>query len=206
MAWPAAGPRTWVAGELTTSTMYNAHLRDTQLFLKTNVHDLGWLRPGLKHFAFSLGQGNAGGGGDTQLTSYDVTIPAGALAKPGDALLLESEWFNDATAGTRTLKIKVGGGTLQTLFATSTASAFIPSRYLVRRRTSTTGVITGMAWNVATGSGGVTTPILVNLATGTVDWSVAQTLSMFAAATNANQVKLADHRVTYFLSLIGVVI
>jgi len=39
MAWTA--PRTWVSGELVTSTQLNEQLRDNLLLLKTNIADDG---------------------------------------------------------------------------------------------------------------------------------------------------------------------
>ena len=37
MAWTA--PRTWVAGEVPTASIMNAHLRDNELVLSTHIHN-----------------------------------------------------------------------------------------------------------------------------------------------------------------------
>ena len=42
MAWTA--PRTWVAGELVTAALFNTHLRDNLLILKTDTNDSGQLQ------------------------------------------------------------------------------------------------------------------------------------------------------------------
>ena len=42
MAWTAT--RTWVAGELVTAALFNTHLRDNLLILKTDTNDSGQLQ------------------------------------------------------------------------------------------------------------------------------------------------------------------
>lgn len=186
MAWTS--PRTWVYGELVTMTMLNTHLRDNVSLLKTHLNNLGNPRPALKTFGTSVGQANAAGGGDTQLTNYDVTIPAGTLANPGDAITVEGTYSLGATAGTFTGKMQVASGTLVTLFSIATTNSLVHFRYLLKRRASNTGAMTGAVYSGA--FSGVLNPYLLHSALGTVDWTVDQTLKHFAAHGTANMVLL----------------
>src|SRR3972149_10867450 len=102
MAWTP--PRTWVAGELVTASMNNTHIRDNFNLLKPYHDDEGQVKALLKGFAFSAGQSNGGGGGDTQLGSYDVTILSDYLSEPGDMLVVEALFSLAATVNTKTVK------------------------------------------------------------------------------------------------------
>jgi hypothetical protein len=149
----------------------------------------------LKGFAFSSGEGNDAGGGDTQLTSYDVSIPADALAEAGNALLVEGTFVVGSGGGTKTAKLKVGSGTAVTIISTTGTSDIVPFRMLIRRRTSTTGSLTGIAY-VGAPAAGAPTNYLANATTGTVAWGSLQTLAVYAAATDADDMKLSDYNVT----------
>ncbi len=185
MAW--TNPFTWVAGQTVTDTQLNTHIRDNLNFLKDGVDHLAG-------FAFSTGQSNAGGGGDTQLTSYDVTIPADYLNEPGDLLIVEGTFVKAATAETSTVKLKVGSGTARTIISTGGTSDIVPFRIVLRRRTSTTGSVTGIAW-VGAAAAGAPTNYLANADLGTVAWTASQTLAIFAASTTAAEMLLTDYSV-----------
>lgn len=150
-----------------------------------------------KGFGFSAGESNAGGGGDTQLTGYDVTLPANLLNQAGSGLIVEGTFVKAATAETSTVKLKVGGGTAVTIISTGGTSDIVPFRMVVRRRTSTTGAITGIAW-VGAPSGGAPTNYLANGAAGAVNWTISQTLAIFAASSTAAEMKLTDYHVIIF--------
>ncbi len=161
----------------------------------------------LKGFAYSSGQGNAAGGGDTQLTSYDVTIPAGFLSQPGDALTLVGLFALAANTNPKTVKLKIGPGTLTTVFynAANVAAHYVPFRLFVIRRSPTVAVITGLFWHGATNQGAPSN-YLVNVAMPSVDWSIAQTLAIYAAATLANDIKLTEYFVNVSRGLNGVTV
>lgn len=198
--------KTWVGGSLVGVADLNTYLRDNLLLLKTDVSDAGRWRPGAKHFAYSSGQGNAAGGGDTQLTSYDVTIPANALAKAGDAIVVEGLWLHDGSAGTRTCKISVGSGSLCQMSANPLANGLVAFRMVIRRRTSTSGSVTGLSYTGSSTHGGAVNLILTNSAFGSVDWTTSQTLKIWAAHSTANACKLTDYRATFVIGLEGAVV
>lgn len=202
MAWTT--PRTWSPGETVTAALMNAHVRDNMNILKVAVDNNGFLLTAVKTFAFSSGQGNAAGGADTQLTSYDVTIPAAFLNQPGDDLIVEGVWSMQANTNSKTAKIQVGGGTIVSFLvdAQNVVGHVVPFRLNIRRRTSTTGSVNGIS-NPGAGNAGVPTNYLVNSALGTVDWTVAQTLKIYAAASAANDIKLTDYAVVSARSLTG---
>ena len=172
MAWQA--PKTWLPGEMVTAASLNQHVRDNMNFLKTNVTASGMLRQA-QESAYGY-VSNATGTADTELTGYNLTIPAGALAQAGDAISMEGAWLSNlAGAGTRTSKIVVGGGTLITCFTTTVASSYwCPLRYKIIRRTATTGVLMGHTWIGTNG-------FMIYTALGAVDWTAAQTLKIYAA-------------------------
>lgn len=172
MAWQA--PKTWLPGEMVTAASLNQHVRDNMNFLKTNVTASGMLRQA-QESAYGY-VSNAAGTADTELTGYNLTIPAGAIAQDGDGISMEGAWLSNlAGAGTRTSKIVVGGGTLITCFTATVASTYwCPFRYRVVRRSATTGALTGWTWVGTTGS-------FIAASLGTVDWATAQTLKIYAA-------------------------
>jgi hypothetical protein len=191
MAWNT--PRTWSPGETVTAALMNAHLRDNLNVLKTYVDNDGSLRTLLKGFAYSAGQANAAGSGDTQLTSYDVLIPGGHLAQPGDEIVIEGTFAIANTTGTKAAKIKVAGGGLVTILAAGASLAqVVPFRIVVRRRTSTTGSATGIAW-VGAASAGAPVNYLVNASLGTVNWAIDQTLAIFAIGAADGDTLLTDY-------------
>lgn len=194
MGWST--PRTWNPGETVTASLMNAHIRDQLNVLKTKIDDQGILLTELAAFAFSSGQGNAAGGADTQLTSYNVTIPAGFLAQPGDALIIEGAFVTAANANTKTGKLQVDSATLMTILSTTGSSHVVPFRLALRRRTSTGGSLTGITWQGAADAGNPT-PRLTNANPGTLAWGSAQTLKIFAAGTAANDLRLTDYMVSY---------
>lgn len=160
----------------------------------------------LKGFAFGSGQGNAGGGGDTQLTSYDVTIEGGSIPQPGDTLIAEGTWTVVNNGNTKTAKMQIGGGTLVTIATIAAGSAqIVPFRMVIRRRTSTTASITGISW-IGAAAAGAPTNYLVNNAVTTVDWTIDQTLKIFAASTTAADLVLTDYSVVLAKGAVGVTV
>jgi hypothetical protein len=199
MAWST--PRTWNAGETVTASLMNAHVRDNLNVLKTYIDDDGSHRILVKGFAFSSGQSNNAGGSDTQLTSYDVTIPANLLSQPGDTLIVEGTFTSQSTSEAKTAKLQVGSGTSVTIWTATVGTSVIQFRMLIRRRTSTTGAITGVAWRGAAAADPV--GYVVNALTGTVDWTASQTLKIYAASATATQLTLADYFVSQARGLTG---
>lgn len=195
MAWST--PRTWSPGETVTAALLNAHLRDNLNTLKVSVDDNGFPLDLLKGFAFSSGQSNGAGGSDTQLTSYDVTIPANYLAQPGDALVVEGTLVLAADANSKVAKIGIGSATAVTIASTSAnvANHRVPFRVVLRRRSSTVVSITGLSFS-GVAAGGAPTSYLVNSTFTGLDLTASQTLKFFAASTSAGAVQLTDYTVT----------
>lgn len=205
MAWTP--PRTWIPGETVTASLGNVHWRDNLNLLKTYVDDDGSLRTFLKGFAFSTGQGNAAGGADTQLSSYNVTIPANYLSQPGDGLVIEGKLNVLNNADSKTCKIQVASGTLNAIFNTTGAVAnhVVPFRVVLRRRTSTTGSLIGYAHQGAADAGAATV-FLVDKTVASVDWTTSQVLKIFASGNTVSDVTLTDYSVENARGLSGVTI
>jgi len=206
MAWNT--PRTWSPGETVTAALLNAQIRDNLNLLKTSMDDNGFPLDLVKGFAYSAGQANAAGSGDTQLTSYDVTIPANLLAQPGDCLILEGTLVILANAdAAKMFKVQIASGTLVTLMNTNlnVASHIAPFRYVIRRRTSVVASITGLAW-LGAASGAAATAYLVNVGMTTVDFTVAQTLKLFANSATVATVRLTDYHVLAARGALGSVV
>lgn len=197
MAWQT--PKSWAAGEMVTAALMNQHLRDNFGLVKTNINDYGVLRPGIKSFGASAGQFNAAGGADTALTSYDVTIPGGALANPGDAVFLEGFMYRaSAAAGNGTFKITVGASSAVTVLTDTTASAhLITFRYRIARRAATTGLIYGIA---SFGN----TQYLTAAGLSSTTWASDVLIRWTAAHTTASVVGLLDYFTYYAINLTGV--
>lgn len=192
MSWVT--PRTWTPGETVTAALMNAHLRDELNVLKTSIDDTGYLRPLIKGFGYSAGQSNgATTGSDVQLTSFDTTIPAGCLAQPGDALIVEGVIAVASNANAKALKLQIASGTLVTVWSSSVSGGGTAAfRAVIRRRSQTTGSLNGDAKGPAA-HGSTTAPTYyANSTVGSVDWAVAQTLKFFANAVGANDVTLAE--------------
>lgn len=181
-------PKTWTFEELVGAIEMNLEVRDR--FLAT-LH----LQKG---FALAAGQGNAGGGADTQLTSYDVTLPANLLNQPGNGLIVEGTFVKGTTVETSTVKLQIASGTTVVIISTNGTSDIVPFRMVMRRRLGTTGSITGLSWIGAGGGGGAPTNYLVNAGLSSIDWTVSQTLKIFSASTTAAEMKLTDYHVIVF--------
>ena len=209
MSWTT--PLTWTAGVLYGAADFNAQVRDNQTWLATQVDTAGgWLRTLLQGFAYSSGQGNTGGAGnDTHLTSFDVTVPAGYLAQPGDSLVIETAWSLVQNANTKTASVLVGGGTEQALFAdaVSVANNVVQAQHVITRRTSTTGSVSGWALADAADQG-TATKYHVNAVLGAVAWANSQTLSFWAksSAASAGDIKLLELYVWGHLVSAGVTV
>jgi len=200
MAWTT--PKTWAYNDLVSAADLNTYLRDNQNLLKTQIDDEGGLMTLLKGFAFSSGQSSSGTI-DTQLTSYNVTIPADFLDQPGDGLLIEGTFVTHSTAGTKTGRMTIDAATKITFLVTTGTSDVIPFRLTLRRRTSTTASLTGIAWHGAA-AGGSPTPYLCNGSFTGLDFTSSQTLEIWAQTTvAAATLKLSDYMVDQGRGVIG---
>ena len=152
-----------------------------------------------KGFGFSVGQGNAASGGQTQLTNFDVTIPANLLNQPGSGLIVEGLFTLANNTNSKASALQVASGTLRTIFSTASAVSghAVPFRILIRRRTSTTGIYTGIAWINAANAGNATSR-MTNATLITVDWTISQVLKIFASSSGANDLVLNDYHVGVF--------
>jgi hypothetical protein len=145
------------------------------------------LRTAVKVFGFSAGQGcTTGAGTDDPLNSYTVTIPPNFLANPGDALLVEGRYTLAGNANAKVGKIRVGAaGTLVTIYTGNGNANIIPFRLKITRRTSVTGMATGITW-VGAAAAGAPTNYLIDTAVATVDWTVSQALTIYANGAAAD--------------------
>jgi hypothetical protein len=197
MAWTA--PITWQALDLVDAALQNTHLSANMSLLATQVDTAdGSLRRGIKLFAFSSGQGNTGTG-DDQLTSYDVTIPAGFLTQPGDAIVVEGHYALAANTNSKQGKITfdTSASPIRTMWTTAAnvAAHIVPFYFTVTYRTATTGAITGWSM-IDAGSGGAPTRYLFNFGlTLNTGWTVANVLRIYAVGVADNDVVLRDYSV-----------
>lgn len=172
--------RTWVDDETADAAKMNT-LRDDIALIKTDIADDGKLLPLLASFVYSSGQSSSGTG-DTQLTSYDVTVPADLLNQAGDMLLIDGTFASNATAGTRTGRLAVDS-TKVAFLSTTAVSSIHQFRLTLRRRTSSTGSLTGATVTVASGGGVATQVYMANVALSSIDWTSSQTLEIWAQAS-----------------------
>jgi hypothetical protein len=151
----------------------------------------------LKTIAFSSGQSNAGGGGDTELTSYDVYLPANYIGAAGNALVIEGTMSVAANGDAKTVKVQVGSGTAVTVWSSSAnvANHVVPFRIVIRRRTSTTGSISSVFWH-GVASGNNADPYMVYTTIGTVAWTSNQSITLYCAANTVTSVTMND--LTYY--------
>ena len=156
-----------------------------------------WTKAGLRTIAFGTGQGNDAGSGDTELTNYNVIIPANYLATPGNALVLEGVLTAAANGNAKALKIQLASaGTKVTVWssAANVASHMVPFRFVIRRRTATTASIVGIMEAGAT-TAGAPAAYMTYATMGTAAWASNQTLTLFAVGVDANDVVLNDYMV-----------
>lgn len=152
-----------------------------------------WSKDALRTIAFGSGQGNAAGGADTEMTSYDTFIPANYLATAGNAIVIEGNMTVAANTDAKTVKVKVGTGTAVTVWSSnaSVANHVVPFRIVIRRRTSTTGSVTSI-FEAGVASAGAPTAYMVYTTLGTVAWGSNQVLNLYTAANTINSIVLND--------------
>ena len=125
---------------------------------KARIDDV--LAGGYQGYAFSSGQSNAVGGGDTILSNFDYIIKANLLDQPGDCLMvIGTVSCPTASTNAKALKLQIDSAGVQVIFTTSTslASMVVPFCIFIRYRTTTTGISTGRTLidSIATGVTGV---------------------------------------------------
>lgn len=197
MAWTI--PTTWLQDQQMTEDVLNQQVRDNMNFLSTQLRTAdAQLMTCLAAFAYSAGQGNAAGGADTALTSYNVTVPAGYLSQPGDVIVFRHTWVTSADANTKTWKVKIGSAAAQTLIAVTTASLPVFSILAIRYRTASTASVVGA---FVTGN---SRPIYLTF-TG-LNWAADQVVTWYAAGTAANAVLLTDMSVDSEKCVAGVTV
>jgi hypothetical protein len=161
----------------------------------------------LQGFAYSSGQGNAGGGGDTELTSYGKAIPANVLDQPGDLLVISGVFALAADGNQKVAKIGIGSATPVKILDTSAnvANHRVPFRVELRRRTSSVASLSGDSKQGA-GPGGTATVYLINGSFTALDFTTSQTLKVFAASTTAGAVLLTDYTIAVERGLSGITV
>lgn len=164
----------------------------TTLVIPLATHRI-WGEPTLKTVAFSVGQGCTSGTVDTDLSSYQVFVPANYLHSAGNAIVCEGVANVLQNGNTKVLKIKVGSATAVTVW-TSTANVanhVVPFRIVIRRRAATTGLVTGIVWQGAA-SAGTPTNYMTSQAAGTVAWASDQLIKIMASGQAADDILLTD--------------
>lgn len=153
-----------------------------------------WSRDALRTIAFGSGQGNAAGAGDTELTSYDTFIPANYCNAAGNAIVIEGVMTVAANGDAKTVKVKVGSGTLTTLWSSSAnvANHVVPFRITIRRRTSTTGSVVSLFYHGVATATDVPNVYMTYATLGTLDWTANQVLNLYSSATTINSVVMND--------------
>lgn len=153
-----------------------------------------WTKAALRTIAFGTGQGNAAGGADTELTNYDSFIPGGYLATAGNAIVIEGTMTVAANGDTKTVKVKVGGGTITTLWtsAANVANHVVPFRIVITRRTATTGAVWAIFYDGVASGVGVPAPFMTYTTLGTIAWASNQVLNLYLAANTVNSIVMND--------------
>ena len=156
-----------------------------------------YTRDALKTLAFASGQSNAAGGADSELTSYEVLIPANYLDAAGAGVCISGEFSVAANGDAKTVKIAIGGGSKVTMWSSSAnvANHVVPFRWEVRRRTSTTGSVAGITFH-GVASGNNASAYMVYTTLGTVDWTTNQLIKLYCAANTVTSVTFNDLSVT----------
>jgi hypothetical protein len=208
MSWTA--PRVWVHGELVTAALKNVHIRDNVLVLKTNIDDEGAPRVQRSAFGFSAGQGNgAVTGAFVELTSYAVIIPAGYLNVAGDGLLISGLFVMSGAATAKNVYFSIGTSPLATVWTGAEVTTRLTFRLLLRRRTSTTAVVTGVfnQWNAPAPVGLTVWKLTAAaLAGGDMDFTLQKNLRIWVFCAGANDLLLTDYYVCGFRAKTGVLV
>lgn len=162
----------------------------------------------LAAFGFSAGQYNVGST-DTQLDSYDVTIPANILKVPGDYLEIEGSFVLATNANPKTIRLQIDSTTKRISAQTSVSLASMIVRVVARLlyRTSTTGAWGGVSWIDASAASPIAGQgYLHNAGLTGADWTAAQTLKLWAQGGASNDVRATDYTVTAFVANSGVLV
>lgn len=154
-----------------------------------------WSEDALGTIAFSSGQANVStSGADTELTSYEISIPANYLAYAGSSLVALGTMAVAANGDAKTVKISIGSSvTKVTLWSSSAnvANHVVPFRVVVRRRGATAGVVDSIFYH-GVASGNNASPYMVYTSVGTVDWTTNQLLKFYATAATAGSITFED--------------
>jgi hypothetical protein len=156
-----------------------------------------WTADGLRTIGFGTGQANGAGAVDTELTSYGVFIPANYLKAAGNAIIMEGTMAVAANGDTKLLKVKVGAGTLTTLWssAANLANHVVPFRVVIRRRLSTSGSVAAVFFDGVASGAGSPAPFMTYTTLGTLDWTTNQVLKLFANVNTATSITMQDYTV-----------
>jgi hypothetical protein len=201
MTWTA--PRTWYANETITSEILNQHLRDQMNVLKTNVDSVGHWKTELGAIGFTAGTGNPAGGVLTVIPAYDVTIPAGFLAQPGDILEVNTTLATSATAGTKTFGLSIGTGAAATIVSTTFVSMVWLVKIQLTFRTAVVIAAHGLIPEAAHLGAANCSMCSTTITPGASVTTTTQALRCWLGATAANEIMLAEHNVNQLRSLVG---
>jgi hypothetical protein len=196
MAWTA--PRTWVALETVTAALMNTHVRDNLLLLKTKVDDDGSLNTQMFGVGFSVGGANTSTTETDPLPGFTFSLPANFLDN-GEFLHMRGFAAIVQNTNAKTIRFRCGGGTAITVWtsAASVAGHIALFDCWLDRRTSTTGAVQGVYYKDAAADA-QPTPILINAAVASADFTIAQTTRLTGQGGATNDILAAEWLVSQF--------
>lgn len=194
MAWST--PRTWTSGETVTAAIMNAHIRDQLNILSTHIDNNGEHENALLGIGFGSGQGNVSSS-ETDLDSYNFTIPANFLAD-GESIQLVGLAVAASNGNTKTLKFYPDSTNSGTIYSAADNNKVIRFDMLITRRSSTTAAMTGIVSVYASGGGALSSNLGVNVAIGSLDWTVSQTAKLTGQGTATDDIKMTDFSVRHW--------
>jgi hypothetical protein len=202
------------AGDLSaSSTQTNREPLGQALTTTTILFPIGGtvsisIKAGLATFAYSSGQGNGAGGGDTELTNYPVVVPDNFLDTPGACIVVEGTLILAANGNAKTMKVQIGATAVLTVFSNSDniANHRVPFRFNIIRRSATAAALTGIFFYGAGNQAEAKCWLVNHIMGGTVDWTIKQTLKLYLVGTLANDILLSDLFVSQNRSPYGVTV
>ena len=149
-------------------------------------------RTALRVQGFSSGSANASAGADVSLC--ETYVPAGFLSQPGDAIIIEASFLLANNANSKAMKLQISPlGTVVNIAVTASAVAghIVLSRVVVRRRSQTTGSISGVSLIGAAAFGAPTNYMPYSAQTG-LDWDADGSLIIYGNSAGANDITLLE--------------
>ncbi len=151
----------------------------------------------LQGIAFSTGETNLGSS-ETQLTSYDLTLPANAMTT-GDVMLFRGKFLASTNTNTKTLRLYVGASSAAIIYqsSASVASAIGEFQMWVNNRSTATGSVQGQYYKDAAPAGTATVVVVATALTG-MDSTTSQLVKLTAQGAATADITMQDYNVILF--------